>query len=107
MVAEARALKDGVSAATRAGYKSLLIEGDNTTVIQALAGKVQVPWKITTIIEDISIWLNQDTHFQVKHIYREANMAADWLSKFGHSITNSFFQMSASPQHLVLFWQWM
>ena len=63
MVAEARALKDRVSAATQAGYKSLLIEGDNTTEIQALVGKNQVPWKIATIIKDIHIWLNQDIHF--------------------------------------------
>jgi len=70
MVVEARALKDGVSAATQAYYKSLLIEGNNTTVIQALAGKIQVPWKVATIIEDICIWLNQDTNFQVKHISR-------------------------------------
>ena len=69
MVAEARAMKDRVSAVTQVGYKSLLIEGDNTRVIQVLVGKIQVPWKITTIIEDIHIWLNQDTHFQVKHIY--------------------------------------
>jgi len=38
VVAEARAVKDGVSAAIQAGYRSLLIEGDNTTVIQALTG---------------------------------------------------------------------
>ena len=24
-----------------------------------------------------------------RHIYREANMAADWLSKFGHSIVDT------------------
>jgi len=90
VVAEAGALRDGVSAAIQSGFNSLWIEGDNTTVIQALAGKTQVSWKITTIIEDIRTWLNQNTQFQVKHIYRETNKAADWLSKIGHSITNSF-----------------
>jgi len=77
MAAEARALKDGVSAATQAGYRRLLIEGDNITVIQALAGKIKVPWKIATIIEDVQIWVNHDTLFQVQHIFREANVAAD------------------------------
>ena len=42
LVAEARALKDGVSAAIQTGYRNLLIEGDNTIVIQALTGKIQV-----------------------------------------------------------------
>lgn len=39
IVAEARALKDGVHAAIQAGYKRLLIEGDNSTLIQALVDK--------------------------------------------------------------------
>ena len=29
-------------------------------------------------------------HIIANHVFREANMAVDWLSKFGHSITNSF-----------------
>ena len=36
MVAEARALKDGVHATIQVGYRRLLIEGDNSTVIPAL-----------------------------------------------------------------------
>jgi len=40
MVAEAGAPKDGVSVAIQAGSKRLLIEGDNSTVIRALAGKI-------------------------------------------------------------------
>jgi len=31
--------------------------------------------------------LNQLDQVQVNHIYREVNMAADWLVKYGHSIT--------------------
>ena len=34
--------------------------------------------------------LNQDVNVEIKHIYREANMAADWLSEYGHSITGGF-----------------
>ena len=102
MVAEARALKDGASVAIQAGYRRLLIEGDNTTVIQALAGDIQVPWKIATITEDVQLWVKRDTLFQVQHIFREANMVVDWLSKFG-----DILHMSVSPQHLVIFLQQM
>ena len=59
-------------------------------VIQALTGKFIVPWKIGTIIDDIRTWLQQATYFRVTHIFREANKAADWLSKFGKSITVPF-----------------
>ena len=88
-VAEARALKDGASVAIQAGYRRLLIEGDNTIVIQALAGNIQVPWKIATITEDFHLWVKRDTLFRVQHIFREAKIAADWQSKFEHIITNS------------------
>ena len=36
LVAEARALKDGVLLAVRAGYSKISMEGDNVLVIQAL-----------------------------------------------------------------------
>ena len=42
MVAEVRALKDGVHAGIQASCRRLLIESDNSTVIQALIGKIQV-----------------------------------------------------------------
>ena len=90
LVAEARALRDGVEAVVQAGFTKLCIEGDNLIVIQALTGKFIVPWKIDTIIEDLHIWLQPATQVHINHIFREVNMAADWLSKFGHTITTLF-----------------
>lgn len=68
----------------------MVIESDNKIVIQALRGKILVPWQIYNIIEDIRTWQNQDIHLLITHIFRETNMATDWLSKFGHLITASF-----------------
>ena len=90
LVAEARALRDGLRLAIQAGFTNIIIEGDNKTVIQALKGMVHVPWKISTIIEDIHAWQTHGIQLTITHVFREANMAADWLSKFGHSITASF-----------------
>ena len=88
LVAEARALRDGIRTARQAGFTRLCIEGDNRTVIQALQGSSSTPWKISTIMDDVRTWMQSATQVQVKHIYREANMAADWLSKFGHTTTD-------------------
>ena len=33
--------------------------------------------------------LNQVEMATITHIFREANLAADWLSKYGHSISGS------------------
>jgi len=43
LVAEARALKDGVILALRAGYMEIAIEGDNLIVIQTLKGEGRIP----------------------------------------------------------------
>jgi len=89
LVAEARAVEDGVLLALRAGYTEIAIEGDNLIVIQALNGEGHIPWQILNIIKDIQLLIQQDVQVSFTHIFREAKMAADWLSKFGHSITHT------------------
>ena len=68
----------------------LNIEGDNVTVIRTLQGTSKGPWQISHVIQDIKACLHQDIQVTIYHTFREANMAADWLSKFTHSITNTF-----------------
>ena len=90
ILAESRAFRDGLGAALKSGFYRLVIEGDNSMIIGAFNKELEVPWCIKTVMQDIQV-LAQQTHFiQVIHIYREANMAADWLSKFGHSITDTW-----------------
>jgi len=85
LVAEARALRDGVRAVVEAGFKKVLIEGDNSIVIQSLQGRVKVPWQIEGLLSDVSYYLTQLEYVSINHVFREANVAADWLSKAGHS----------------------
>jgi len=74
LVAEARALKDGVLLAVQAGYLMISIEGDNMVVIQALKGDTKGLWQISHIVKAC---LNQDIQVFINHIFREANMVAD------------------------------
>ena len=90
LVAEARAVKDGLLMALRTEYTAIDVEGDNLVVIQALNGKGHIPWQISNIIRDIQQLLHEDIQITFTHIFREANMATDWLFKFGHSITHTF-----------------
>jgi len=80
---EARALRDGVQAATVAGYKDIIVEGDNQLIINALLGTISTPWQISNVLRDVRFLLQSSNNdqFQIQHIYREANMAVDWLSK--------------------------
>jgi len=66
------------------------IEGDNLVVIQALKGHLQVPWQIAIILEDVHACFMHGSRVTINYTYREVNMAADWLLKFGHSITDKF-----------------
>ena len=88
-MAEGRALRDRVQAAITAGYRRLDIEGDNLIVIEIVQGKSAIPWQLKYIIQDIRIMLNQLDHVVVNPIYQEANMAANWLSKYGHSLSGT------------------
>ena len=62
LVAEARALKDGVLLVLRAGHTEIAIEGDNLIVIQALKGEGRIPWQISNIIKDIQLSIREDIH---------------------------------------------
>jgi len=101
IIAESRALRDGLQAALQSGFHQLDIEGDNAVVIGALRREIDVPWQIRTIIEDLQSMLQQIVHSQVTHIYREANMAADWLSKFGHSISDTWSAIQCNSLDFV------
>jgi len=86
IMAEGRALRDGIQAAFISGYRHLEIEGDNMVIIQAIQGHTQVSWQLRTIVMEVKAILAKCAQVKIQHIYRKANMAADWLSKFGHSV---------------------
>jgi len=90
VMAESRALRDGLQAALKFGYPRLDIGGENSVVIGALKKEIEVPWRIKNVIQDIQALTKQAEYVQVTHIYREANMVADWFSKFGHSIVDTW-----------------
>jgi len=43
LVAEARALRDGVNSAIQVGFNKIVIEDNNQIVIQALKRNIQIP----------------------------------------------------------------
>jgi len=86
LVAEATTMRDGIRAALQDGFRRIEVEGDNQVVLKAVQKQIHAPWQITPILEDI--W-NMVASFEIisfRHIYREGNMAADWMAKYGCSI---------------------
>ena len=91
-----------MQAAIAAGYRRLHIEGDNLVVIEALKGISATLWQLKHIIQDVQDMLNQVEMTTINHIFREANMAADWLSKYDHSISGSILAKIVGIQNFEL-----
>jgi len=80
VMAESRALRDGLQAALKFGFSSFEIEGDNCAVIDAVKKEIEAPWIIKNVMQDIWTLIQQAQHIQVTHIYREANMHGSGLT---------------------------
>uniref|UniRef100_A0A7C9DII2 RNase H type-1 domain-containing protein n=1 Tax=Opuntia streptacantha TaxID=393608 RepID=A0A7C9DII2_OPUST len=97
LVAEATAMRDGIRAALDAGYRKLLVEGDNQIVIKAIHNQIHVPWRIASLIEDIRNMIISCESISFTHIYREGNMAADWMAKYGCLLRCTSLSTFSSP----------
>jgi len=88
-VANARAIRDGVFMTIQAGFCNIWVEDNNKIVIHAAQGAVRIPRHILHLIKDVQCW--QDAGFQLhfNHTFREANRAANWTTKHGHTISHS------------------
>jgi len=53
IMAESRALRDGLQAAFDSGFYRVVIEGDNSIVIGYSKKEFQVPWRIKSVMQDI------------------------------------------------------
>ena len=90
LVAEATAMRDGISAALQAGFRRIEVEGDNQIVLKAVQKQIHTPWQIATILDDIwnmisSCELISFRHFIVKGIWPLIgwpNMAAHFVAIF-------------------------
>ena len=98
IVAEATAMRDGIRAALDAGYRKIQVEGDNQIVIKAIQNQIHTPWQIATLLEDIRNMIINCEDISFTHIYREGNMAADWMAKYGCVLRcNSLSTFSSPP----------
>jgi len=97
LVAEATALRDGIRTALQAGHYRLEVEGDNQIVIHAVQNHILPPWQIAPIIEDIWNMIPSCESIAFSHIYREGNLAADWMAKYGCLLRSHYISYFPSP----------
>nr|XP_011462180.1 PREDICTED: uncharacterized protein LOC105350886 [Fragaria vesca subsp. vesca] len=86
-IAEATALRDGLINAKAKGYTDIQVEGDSKMVIEAVNENISSPWRIKQIVQDIKKIAKGFSTISFKHIYREANFAADAIASTRHQTT--------------------
>ena len=59
-------------------------------VINSMKGLWSPPWQIAHIIQDVQQLLHSFSSSTIRHVYREANKAADWMANVGHLIESQF-----------------
>jgi len=99
LITETIALRAGLKAALDAGMMHLQIEGDNRMVIQTVKVEIHIPWRIQMLVHDIRTMLSSFTSPTIQHVFREGNMASDWIAKLGVVLkTDLTFSHSPSPE---------
>ncbi|XP_042477676.1 uncharacterized protein LOC122059035 [Macadamia integrifolia] len=85
-VVETSAIFHAMTLALQEGFPSVLIEGDNLTIINILKRQCHsIPWHIKNIIEDYWILARRFHHISYNHTLREGNSVADKLATRGAS----------------------
>lgn len=99
IIAEARALLDGIYYLKLVSPQPTGIECDSKILVQAINSQACYPWTITPYVREIKALLSpRDT---VTHVFREANVAADLLASHACSKKcNSFFFYHELPPNV-------
>ena len=90
-------MRDGINAALQAGFRHMEVEGDNQVVLRAVQKQIPVPWQIAPIIEDIWNMIPNCDTISFTHIYREGNIAADWMAKHGCVLRSHSLSLFSYP----------
>ncbi|XP_077232005.1 uncharacterized protein LOC143865715 [Tasmannia lanceolata] len=78
---ELEAIYKGIQLASSRGYDRIWLESDSLVAVQIISDQVEPPWKSVKILQQIKEKISSFSSWKISHIWREANSAADYLSK--------------------------
>ncbi|XP_010680075.1 uncharacterized protein LOC104895307 [Beta vulgaris subsp. vulgaris] len=104
LLAEAKGLQEGIRGAKSLGISNIIVEGDNLVVINSIRKLWKIPWIIKSIILDTEKELANFDEVQIYHVFREANMAVDWMAHRGQvtALTTYWFDVPDLPFALII-----
>ena len=100
-LAELWALQDGLRLCLQIQAQAVCIELDAKAVVDALHSQSYTNTVIYSIMEDCNHLVTLIPQTSVRHVYREANRCADFLSKLGTGLENDFAIFSSPPMDLL------
>ena len=80
LVAEATAMRNGIKAAVRLGFKNIHVEGNNQILIRAIKDQIEAPWQIQTLVQDIKTYLQECHNIIITHIFSGREFCG-WLGR--------------------------
>ncbi|CAN1188305.1 Putative ribonuclease H protein At1g65750 [Linum perenne] len=103
--AELRGALEGIKRAWEAGYQRVEIQSDSKAAIDILIdNSAVISHSHAMEVLEFRDWLRRDWEIKIRHVYREANFAADYLASRGHSLPRGshYFDLSDSRlAHLI------
>ncbi|XP_077251955.1 uncharacterized protein LOC143891210 [Tasmannia lanceolata] len=80
-VLELEAIAFGLKSALQLNFQHIWIETDSSIAEKIISGVLCCPWKLLNTLDSIKLSLSSLTSWKISHVWREANRAADFLSK--------------------------
>ncbi|XP_077236553.1 uncharacterized protein LOC143878122 [Tasmannia lanceolata] len=98
---ELEAIQQGISLAHKYGAVDLWVESDSSVaVFGAITGEFRCPWILIPTVYKIRTLLQGFNHWTISHTWREANGAADYLSKNSCHVKGEDIPCSSIPDDL-------
>ncbi|CAN1155671.1 Putative ribonuclease H protein At1g65750 [Linum perenne] len=100
--AEIRGALEGISRAWAQGHKKVEVQLDSTAAIAILLDTdSKIEHNHALEVFEFRDWIRKDWELRLKHVYREANQAADFLANFGHGLQRGCHSVAISDCNLA------
>ncbi|CAN1314879.1 Putative ribonuclease H protein At1g65750 [Linum perenne] len=100
--AEIRGALEGIRRAWMEGFRKVEVQMDSQAAMAILLdSRPSIDHHHALEVFEFRDWMNKDWELWLKHIYREANQAADYLANFGHSLPRGCHSVPTSDCNLA------
>ncbi|CAN1133907.1 Putative ribonuclease H protein At1g65750 [Linum perenne] len=102
--AEIRGAIEGIRRAWRAGYRRLEVQLDSSAAVAILLNQeTSLAHQYALEVWEFRDLIQREWMVNVRHVYREANHAADYLASIGHYTPRGTFDFDISDCNLAYF----